>query len=148
MSAVPLAMPAACSPPESAPTPLQRLSERSLLNLPQFVRGVREFYLGTLHGHLASQHFDSVRAVDTAWLTGVVLEAQGQPLPDTPLVDMTVVELAAFKRFCECAEDGQGYDVDKDMMRRLADIGLVRSTGFGRFTTTRYGDAVRAQASR
>lgn len=114
------------------------------INLPQFVRGIREFYLGVLHGHLAPPQFDAVRAVDAAWLTRVVLESQGQPLPSTPQVDMTVSEMEAFQRFCECVEDSEGFDVDKDMMRRLADIGLVRSQGFGRYTTTSYGQAVRA----
>jgi hypothetical protein len=118
------------------------------LNLPQFVRGIREFYLGMLHGHLQSPQFDSVRAVDAAWLTALVLESQGQPLPSTPQVDMTVSEMAAFQRFCECVEDNEGFDVDKDMMRRLADIGLVRSQGFGRYATTSYGAAVRAATTR
>ena len=114
------------------------------INLPQFVRGIREFYLGMLHGHVAPPQFDSVRAVDAAWLTRIVLESQGQPLPATPQVDITVSEMAAFQRFCECVEDNEGFDVDKDMMRRLADIGLVRSQGFGRYITTSYGQAVRA----
>lgn len=114
------------------------------INLPQFVRGIREFYLGVLHGHLAPPQFDSVRAVDAAWLTRVVLESQGQPLPATPQVDMTVSEMEAFQRFCECVEDNEGFDVDKYMMRRLADIGLVRSQGFGRYIATSYGQAVRA----
>jgi hypothetical protein len=120
------------------------LADMGTLNLPQFVRGVREFYLGTLHGKLPPPLFDAVRSVDAAWLARIVLESQGVQLPATPLVDVTVSEMAAFNRFCECAEDGEGYDVDKGMMRRLADIGLVRSQGFGRFTTTAYGVAVRA----
>lgn len=114
------------------------------INLPQFVRGIREFYLGVLHGHMAPPQFDSVRAVDAAWLTQIVLESQGQPLPATPQVDMAVSEMEAFQRFCECVEDHESYDVDKDMMRRLADIGLVRSQGFGRYIATSYGQAVRA----
>ncbi len=55
-------------------------------------------------------------------------------------------ELAAFHRFCECAEDfdSGGHDVDKDMMVKLARIGVVRSTGFGRHETTAFGDKIRA----
>lgn len=54
-------------------------------------------------------------------------------------------ELAAFNRFCECAEDfdSGGHDVPKNMMKRLAAIGLVRSCGFGRHETTLFGDCVR-----
>lgn len=114
------------------------------INLPQFVRGVREFYLGMLHGHLQPPQFDSVRSIDAAWLVNLVLKSQGEPLPATPQVDITVTEMEAFQRFCDCAEDNEGFDVDKDMMRRLADIGLVRSQGFGRYCATAYGDAVRA----
>lgn len=56
-------------------------------------------------------------------------------------------EMAAFNRFCECAEDfdSGGYDVSKDMMKRLACIGLVRSLGFGRYETTGFGMAVRSE---
>lgn len=55
-------------------------------------------------------------------------------------------ELAAFNRFCECCEDfdSGGYDVEKEMMAKLARIGAVRSTGFGRYETTAYGDSIRS----
>jgi hypothetical protein len=56
-------------------------------------------------------------------------------------------EMAAFNRFCECCEDfdSGGYDVEKAMMLQLARIGVVRSTGFGRYETTKVGDIVRAR---
>jgi hypothetical protein len=54
-------------------------------------------------------------------------------------------EIAAFNRFCECCEDSgaDGHDVPKDQMKRLAEIGLVRPSGFGRHETTAFGDAIR-----
>ena len=65
------------------------------------------------------------------------------PSPTQPAI--SVVELAAFHRFCDCCEDfdSGGYDVAKDMMSRLARIGLVRSCGFGRYESTEFGDVVR-----
>jgi hypothetical protein len=67
-------------------------------------------------------------------------------LPSPALPAISAAELAAFHRFCDCCEDfdSGGYDVPKDMMSRLARIGVVRSCGFGRHETTEYGDAVRA----
>lgn len=115
------------------------------MHLPRFVSGVREFYLGMLYTDIPSLNVDHIRAVDTGWLTRTVLESQGQPLPEVPLVDLSPDELAAFNRFCECCEDDEGYDVSKGMMKKLSEIGLVRFAGFGRYTTTRYGDAVRAK---
>lgn len=58
-------------------------------------------------------------------------------------------DMKHFNRFCECCEDfdSGGYDVPKDAMRRLAEIGLVRSTGFGRYETTMIGDAIRSAAN-
>ena len=58
---------------------------------------------------------------------------------------ITTDEMAAFDRFCECAEDfdSGGHDVPKEMMKRLAIIGLVRSCGFGRYETTLFGDGIR-----
>lgn len=53
-------------------------------------------------------------------------------------------DMAALKRFCECCEDSgaDGHDVPKEAMRRLAEIGVVRSMGFGRHTVTSFGDYV------
>ncbi len=45
-------------------------------------------------------------------------------------------ELAAALRFCETCEDGEGYDVPKAMMKRLAELGLVVYCHFGRYAGT------------
>lgn len=46
-------------------------------------------------------------------------------------------------RFCDCAEDNEGYDVPKDRMRSLRDAGLVSGGQFGRYATTDDGNRVR-----
>lgn len=58
-------------------------------------------------------------------------------------------ELAALYRFQETCEDSDsgGYDVDKDMMKRLAAIGVIESKGFGRYQFTEFGDFVVERAA-
>lgn len=64
-------------------------------------------------------------------------------------MNLTQTELKALKRFQECCEDPDsgGHDVPDEMMKRLSVIGLVRSIGFGRHTTTEYGEWVLALPS-
>lgn len=58
-------------------------------------------------------------------------------------------ELAALYRFQETCEDSDsgGYDVDKEMMKRLAAIGVIESKGFGRYQFTEFGDFVVERAA-
>jgi|GEM_PF-4256310 len=58
-------------------------------------------------------------------------------------------ELAALYRFQETCEDSDsgGYDVDKEMMKRLAAIGVIESKGFGRYQFTDFGDFVVERAA-
>lgn len=51
-------------------------------------------------------------------------------------------EMAALERFHECAMDGEGYDVSKEMMQRLAEIGLVRRRSGNYYEHTTFGLAV------
>ena len=51
-------------------------------------------------------------------------------------------EMAALERFHECATDGEGYDVPKKMMRRIAEIGLVRRVTADIYEHTVFGLAV------
>jgi hypothetical protein len=44
-------------------------------------------------------------------------------------------DLRALKRFYETTEDGEGYDIGKDAVQRLAELGCLQRVG----TTTRYG---------
>ena len=51
-------------------------------------------------------------------------------------------ELAALRRFDETCQDGEGYDVPKAMMQRLAAIGAVRRTSGSYYETTEFGTRV------
>jgi len=51
-------------------------------------------------------------------------------------VKLTFAERTAAVRFCDTCADGEGYDVPKAMMKRLAELGLVVSKGFGRYEQT------------
>lgn len=57
-------------------------------------------------------------------------------------------EIAALRRFDECAQDGEGYDVPKEMMRRLAEIGVVRRCFGAHYEATDFGMRVLATAPR
>lgn len=53
------------------------------------------------------------------------LTVYAAPQTPTPWPSITHEELKALERFKETTDDGEGYDVPKPMMKRLADIGLV-----------------------
>lgn len=57
-----------------------------------------------------------------------------------PMLDSN--ELAALKRCVECWEDGEGHDVPKEMMARLADKGAVRHHSGRLFSVTTAGEAM------
>jgi hypothetical protein len=60
-------------------------------------------------------------------------------LADAPLPLLNADEMAALRRFDECAQDGEGYDVPADMMARLAEIGVVRRLVGRYFKATDFG---------
>ena len=49
-------------------------------------------------------------------------------------------DLSWLIRFKETAEDDNSFDTPKPALKRLIDLGVVRSLGFGRCTTTAFGD--------
>lgn len=61
-----------------------------------------------------------------------------------PCVVLTPEERAAFERFHETWEDNEGYDVPKEMMRRLAEVGVVHHITAGRYDITKFGHYVLA----
>lgn len=67
-------------------------------------------------------------------------QQQGEPvaLPFAILPD----EMKALHRFHECVTDGEGYDVPKVMMKRLAEIGLVRRVTANIYEHTNFGLSV------
>lgn len=65
------------------------------------------------------------------------MEAQAKPFA----AYLTEDDFHDLHRFMECCEDSEsgGHDVSKDRMRRLAELGVVRSCGFGRHEATAFG---------
>ena len=49
---------------------------------------------------------------------------------------MSDTEKVAALRFCETCDDDEGYDVPRQMMKRLETFGLVIDKKFGRFEQT------------
>lgn len=49
-------------------------------------------------------------------------------------------DLAWLIRFKETAEDDNSYDTPKEALKRLMELGVVRSLGFGRCAMTAFGD--------
>jgi len=64
-------------------------------------------------------------------------DTQVPPAPAVmPPEELTPDEHKAALRFCETCQDGEGYDVSKPMMKRLAQLGLVVDEGRGRYKQT------------
>ena len=59
--------------------------------------------------------------------------------PQRPWVGLTNDERKALERFTDTCDDGEGYDVPKQMMQRLAQIGVVNHTSGGIYSTTEFG---------
>lgn len=53
---------------------------------------------------------------------------------------VTPDEFYALKRFAQTCEDGEGYDVPKEMMNRLAVVGAIRRIVGGRYEFTEFGN--------
>jgi hypothetical protein len=70
---------------------------------------------------------------------GLLAQPEGEPVNNAFL---TTPEMAAFNRFLETCEDGEGYDVPKSMMQRLSQIGVVRHLSKGIYTITEFGQSV------
>jgi hypothetical protein len=67
-----------------------------------------------------------------------IKEALAQPEQE-PVAWLTDDERKAFERFNETCEDGEGYDVPKTMMKRLAEIGVIHHTSRGIYGITKFG---------
>lgn len=48
-------------------------------------------------------------------------------------------DMAALERVSECFEDGEGYDVGAEQMKRMAELGVVRHHSAGRYSITSFG---------
>ena len=65
--------------------------------------------------------------------------APGTPEAPQPPFPVSDDEMAALRRFWECASDGEGYDVEKTMMQRLAEMGLVQRKSGAYYMVTEFG---------
>jgi len=81
----------------------------------------------------AANTIESLRAQIYHWSAPGTPEA---PKPPFPISDD---EMAALRRFWECATDGEGYDVEKPMMQRLAEMGLVQRKSGAYYMATEFG---------
>lgn len=94
---------------------------------------------------LELQHYTSTAANVVPIPGGDQVIAIGTPaevrelLADAPPALLNADEMAALRRFEECAQDGEGYDVPPEMMARLADIGVVRRLVGRYFKATDFG---------
>ncbi len=101
-----------------------------------------DFVCQSTHHKKKDQHggFDACPNVikHTEAITAIK-EALAQPAQE-PVEWMDEDERKAFERFNETSEDGEGYDVPKQMMKRLAQIGVVHHTSGGIYGVTEFGN--------
>lgn len=94
------------------------------------------------------QYFEQAGdAGDRQYVKAIRAALSAPALTADQYVQMSGEEMIAFHRFIECCEDmdADGHDVPKEMMARLAKIGVVRHAGRGIYETTAFGDALLAQ---
>jgi len=72
-------------------------------------------------------------------LCGAQHAESGKEVAAKPPFPISDDEMAALRRFWECATDGEGYDVEKSMMQRLAEMGLVQRKSGAYYMATDFG---------
>ena len=60
-----------------------------------------------------------------------------EPVTGTPFLQEKDQHL--LDRFIETTEDNEGFDIGKEAIKRLANLGVVESLGFGRYGVTMFG---------
>lgn len=98
-----------------------------------------EFTKGRISNHSGRKAAAELRRLyeEVTALRQAIAEAeQTQPVAAPVL---TAGEREALERFNETCEDGEGYDVPKPMMRRLAEIGVVHHLSRGIYGITKFG---------
>jgi len=63
---------------------------------------------------------------------------QAQPA-DAPIAYLQESDQHLLHRFIETTEDDESFDIGKDAVKRLANLGVVESCGFGRYGVTMFG---------
>lgn len=83
--------------------------------------------------------------ISTYWLNRDHAEALGIARQLSAAPDgVTSQHIVDLNRACDCFEDGEGYDVPSERMRKLRDVGLVEGGRFGRYSVTELGQRLRA----
>ena len=88
--------------------------------------------------HVEALNYAVKKANVTEQTITTIKEALAKPNQE-PVAWMSEDEREAFERFNETCEDGEGYDVPKTMMRRLAEIGVIHHTSRGIYGITKFG---------
>lgn len=97
-----------------------------------------EGWLATLQT-AAPEQFCDANCVWTDHHKDCTISAPGTPEAPQPPFPISDDEMAALRRFWECATDGEGYDVDKSMMQRLSEMGLVQRKSGAYYMATDFG---------
>lgn len=92
---------------------------------------------------------EAMDAMDRATASGYVEQDHDEALVIARQMGMagfgvTAQHVIDLNRFCECAEDDEGYDVPRERMRALRGAGLVAGGRGGYYTTTEAGERLRA----
>lgn len=85
-----------------------------------------------------------ITAANPATVQQLIALARRSLTSGAPAGLLNAEELAALRRFDECAQDGEGYDVPKAMMQRLAEIGVVQRRSGAYYQATEFGVRVLA----
>lgn len=64
------------------------------------------------------------------------------PTPTAVPHFLQLADLGLLMRFDETCQDGQSYDIGKDAVKRLAELGCLQNHGFGRYSITSFGSWV------
>ncbi len=77
-------------------------------------------------------------APETDGWTPLYTAPQAQPA-DAPIPYLQEADQHLLHRFIETTEDDESFDIGKDAVKRLANLGVVESCGFGRYGVTMFG---------
>jgi len=93
---------------------------------------------------------DSLKEANDGFARHLIINPEKELSLSDTLVEkelLTDDELKAFLRFCECVEDGEEYDVPKEMMIRLSCIGVIKSLPRDWYENTEFGNYIIEKAS-